>query len=81
MSMLLQLKIHAFFMETLQSWYRYGGRTESTTPSLIRSHSNETNTYLAGQTFFLCLAERCALSGHIEGMYSSALSLKRVCFD
>ena len=38
-------------------------------------------TNLAGQTFLLCLAGRCAPSGHIEGMYSSVLSVKRVLFD
>jgi len=69
--------------ETLQSWYRHGGRTESPTPSLIHSHSNkiDTYTYLAGQTFLLCLAGRCAPSGHIEGMYSSVLSVKPFRFD
>jgi len=48
---------------------------------LIRSHSNEIEKYLFGQIFLLCLAGRCTPSGHIEGLYSSVLSLKRVRFD
>jgi len=65
MSILSHLKIHAFFKETLQSWYRYGGQTESPTPSLILSHSNENDTYVVRQTFLLCLAGRWAPSGRI----------------
>ena len=44
-----------FFKEILQSWYCYGRRTESPTPSPIRSHTNEIDIHLFSWTNILLL--------------------------